>query len=436
MKKMASLFVLALFCVNANAQQEPGATPPPEADIQTTPTIVDDKNARTLMDNFLNAKGWIEGENKKKGGNFFLAAGVGVIQAPRGDRNYIASRVAAYNKAMLDAKKQMAEYLSITIQTETVKAYSEGRFDSPESVDNAGESSMLAKIKQLVHAKLDDALRAKGIDPDKGDKKEIEKALAKELNSESYRKMISTAASAYVQGMQVHTSFEYTPANKKGEIGVITIWSDKLQRMAESMTTGAKPPAGMPKKPLGEQIPSDPAVLLTTFGVQQKLDEDGNLVLVAFGQEGALTDSPASANAANSKAQMNAQAAIREFAGESVAVATDMLNAETTKEYEDNTASYENANAFSERIQAQAGAMNISGISTLKRWKAKHPVNGGMVYGVVCTWSPQSAARAGQLKKQMETGAKPGASAGQQKEARLQGNAFEGVGQSADDDAF
>jgi hypothetical protein len=450
-KKM--LFVaMAGLSFGVMAQQEPGAVSVnPEAMVKTDNTITDDRNAQSMIDDFLKSKKWSEGENTKgKGEKFFVSCGVGVIQAPRADRNYAASRVAAYNKAMLDAKKQMVEFLGIAIQTETEKTYKEGDFPIPaeNKAKTADESdtSILGKVKMLVHAKLDAALKRNGVEPQKASKEEVAKVLSKELNSESYKKMISSVANSYVVGMQVCNSFEFTPSNKKGEVGVVAIWSPKLQQMAESMFTGGKMPTGLPKASIAEQVPTDPVVLLTTFGVQQKLDENGNLVLVSFGQEGAITDSPTSANAAVSKAQMNAQASIREFAGESVAVAKDMLNSETAKEFEDKTESYQNNSAFQEKVKATAAQMKISGIATLKKWKVKHPISEAYVYGVICTWSPQSAAYANELSDKMNSAPRPGsvqqpqatqaAKPEKSKEEDLKKKSFQGAGQSADSDAF
>lgn len=444
-KKMLGVALLAGVSICAMGQQEPGTAATPEATVATQPAIAEEKDVQTMIDEYLASKGWREGENTKKNGEkFFIAVGRGVVQAPRSDRNFAASRVAAYNKAMLDAKKNMAEYLEILIKTETTKAYSEGSFPPPPSANpqNPDESSMGAKIRMLIHAKLDKALRAECIDPQKAEKEALAQAAKKQLTSESYAKFISTAAQAYVCGLQVCNSFEFTPANKKGEIGVIAIWSPKLQKMAEVMLVGGAVPNGIPKRPIAQQIPSDPVVLLTTFGVQQKLDENGQLVLVAFGQEGAITNSPTAANAASRKAKLNAFAAIREFAGESVAVGSDMLNAETTTEYENAAEEYNNASAFREKVKATAARMNISGIATLKPWKAKHPVSGKYIYGVICTWSPSSAARAQSLKARMNaapnavSAGAPATAAPKANESQLQQKSFQGAGASADEDAF
>jgi hypothetical protein len=236
--------------------------------------------------------------------------------------------------------------------------------------------------------------------------------------------------------MQVMCSFEGVPAGKKGEIGVVAIWSPKLQSMAQSISNGGKLPSGIGKKPIKEQIPTDKAVLLSTFGVQQKIDENGDLVLVAFGQAGAVTDSPQSANAARSKAKMQAMAAIREFAGESVAVTTDAVNAENVEEFENAAEEYEDVSAFSQKIKAAAETLKIAGIATIKNWDCKHPLAGRTVYGVVCSWSPKQAANAGAMKRSMDaTAAGVGAANAPLPVANPNGS-LQGQGADADDDAF
>ena len=98
---------------------------------------------------------------------------------------------------------------------------------------------------------------------------------------------------------------------------------------------------------------------------------------------------------------MQAMAAIREFAGESVAVATDAVNAENVEEFENAAAEYEDVSAYSQKIRAAAEALKISGIATVKNWEFKHPLAGRMVYGVVCTWSPKQAQNARGLSDAM-----------------------------------
>ena len=409
--------------------------PAPEAAIGYE-AAVEQKDIHDVVDDYLATKGMSEGENTKTDGSrYYVAVGYGAIQAPIDSRSYTDSRVNAYNKAMLDAKAKMAEYLEISIRTETEHDYAEGNFGGNEEAEK-DELSIGAKLKRLITAKIDDALRAEGLDPDTADRAARERVAKKQLNSDFYKKVISTAAKAEILGMQVMCSFEGVPAGKKGEIGVVAIWSPKLQAMAQSISSGGKLPSGVGKRPVKEQIPSDKAVLLSTFGVQQKIDENGNLVLVAFGQAGAVSDSPTSANAARNKAKMQAMAAIREFAGESVAVATDALNAESVEEFENAAESYEDVSAYSQKINAVAESLKISGIATIKNWDCKHPLTGSTVYGAVCAWSPDSAARAQAMKRSMDAAAAGVGTGASPKPVANPNGSLQGQGTEADEDAF
>lgn len=426
---LAALAAATAFCA-AYAQESS-----PE-DAVANEAAVERKTVQDIVSEYLSSKGMTEGENTKRdGSSYYVAVGYGVIQAPLDSRSYGDSRVNAYNKAMLDAKAKMAEYLELAIRTETEHDYAEGNFGGNEEAER-DELSIGSKIKRLVVAKLDDALRAEGLDPDAADRAARERVAKKQLNGDLYKKAISVAARAEITGMQVMCSFEGVPAGEKGQIGVVAVWSPKLQAMARSLSLGGKLPSGVGKRPIKEQIPADKEVLLSTFGVQQKIDENGNLVLIGFGQAGAVSDSPTSANAARNKAKMQAMAAIREFAGESVAVETAALNAESVEEFENAAESYEDVSAYRQNVEAVAKSLKISGIATIKNWEAKHPLTGRMVYGAVCSWSPESAARAQSMKRAMDSAASgAGAGATPQPVANPNGS-LQGQGTEADEDAF
>lgn len=446
----------ATFTCAATAQEASMSTP---EDAVGNEAAVEQKSVRDMINEYLEAKGMNQGENTKKDGSrFYVAVGYGTIQAPLDNRGYIGSRVNAFNKAMLDAKATMVEYLGTRIATDTELACAEGDFANPppeapesnpiadklktiEAVAKAAsewadpESNPIAyKLKNFLVAKLDNALRAEGVDPN--DNEAAAAAVKRIAASEQYRKTISTMARSEVVGMQAMCSFEGVPSGEKGQIGVVAIWSPKLGRMAAAMAGGGSLPGGVGKRPIKEQIPSDKKVLLSTFGVQQKIDENGKLVLVSYGQAGAASASPMSANAAYDKAKHNAMAALREFAGETVAVAKDSLQAETEQDYEDETSDYEDQSAFSKRTKATADAMNIAGIAQVKSWECKHPLSGRMVYGVVCSWSPESAARAQSMKRAMDAAAAGARGYGASQPVANPNGSLQGQGADADEDAF
>ncbi len=406
---------------------------------------VAEARVQDMIDAYLADRGWVSGANAKDGRMFFVSTGTAVIQAPREKpASYIDSRVNAFNKAMLDAKKNMAEFLSVSIASETVRSYREGEFSKNDESDDGDADSVARKVKALVKAKLDNALRAEGIDPDAADRAVAERKAKELLATEEYRKLVSTAARANVVGMQAVCTFEGAPADDKGEIGVVAIWSPKLQAMASSIVTGipvAK--SESKKKPVVEQISTDAGALLSTFGVQQKIDQFGDLVLVGFGQAGGVSESKMAAKGAEGKAKANALAALREFAGENVAVATDMLNAESTEEFAKAADEYQDLSAFSERIRATASGLKIDGVTVIKNWRCKHPFTGTTVYGCIVAWAPKQSAAAKRIKNAMENPSAaangvvpPAVKSSVKTVAEPSASSYRASGQSGDSDAF
>ena len=116
-------------------------------------------------------------------------------------------------------------------------------------------------------------------------------------------------ANARIAGAQVYKTFEVLPDGNQGDIGVILIYSKKLHQLANAIYAFnfASLPQDAPRKPLKDQIPTDPAVLLGTFGVNMKIDSDGYPALIAYGQAAPRTNSSNSLNAAYNKHNLNAQ---------------------------------------------------------------------------------------------------------------------------------
>ena len=188
------MFYAALFAglsLGVMAQQEPGQGAVPEAEVSTQQAISEEQDVMSMIKDCLVKDGkkynnieMQEGENIRKNGElFFISIGTGTIEAPRSHRQFAASRVAAYNKAMLAAKRNMVEHLKDAIQTETEHMYAEGSFSAPSSAEQPkpDDSSTLGKIHRLINAKLDKALRAEGIDPDKASKAALAKAAKNKL---------------------------------------------------------------------------------------------------------------------------------------------------------------------------------------------------------------------------------------------------------------
>lgn len=405
--------------------------------------VAESMSVKDMIEKYLRDKGWTEGENRRASGNFFVSVGYGAISASLDNEyKYISSRVMAYNEAMNEAKAKMVEYLGLAISTETELTYTEGDIGAATArMAVSKATSLIDKCHKLFKAKLDSAIRQElrkaGVDPDAEDQAAAAKAAKKLLVSEQYRKMTHSLARAQVTGMQACCTFESARTGKMGEIGVVAIWSPKLQAMAETMSTGGKLPSGVAKTRIDEQLPTDKMTLLSTFGVQQKIDENGNLVLVSFGQAPAVTDSPTAIQNAYRKASLIAEAELRTFAGETVAVANDMVQAESFEEFELAADEYEDLSAFRKKIRAVADKMFISGITPVKQWECEHPLAKRKAYGVILAWSPEKAENARRARSQMESvRTSGGAGAAESVPKPDYSGSFGNAGASADEDSF
>ena len=405
MKKTLLLIFVCLYCL-AGSVFASSSTPPEFNVDQETPDFPVNRTVNDEINDFLAEKGYGEGNNSRSsGGDFFIAVGTGTIQAPRNNPGYLTSRNNAFEKAMLQAKKKMATFIAGEIKKDLLSEYTEGQNPLERKAKEAEamkSPSIFDKASALVNAKLDALLEEEGVDLSKPvSEEDVQKA----LTSEVFESFVQKAATARIVGMQTMKVFEASPDGNKGQIGVIAVYSEKLHKMADAMFSGnvADLPSGTPKRPIREQISNDEKILLSTFGVQQKTDEKGNLQLVAFGQSSPKTDSPRSMDAAYDKAKLQAEGYLRSFAGEIAAVEEDMYSYESVQEFENGLEQYESEEYFKQKIETKAASLKISGIMNVSNWKTVHPLVNKPVVGVVVSWSPASAKMANQLGKKMAT---------------------------------
>lgn len=364
-----------------------------------------DKTARQLAEDAIGAKGWVEGVNKtKSGSDFFVAIGTGDIQAPINDPAYLTSRANAFDKAQLAGWAEIRRFVGETISANAKSAYEEVVGEIPKAEE---QTVTQTKLAALLDGILNKSLEKVGVDPASATPEQKEKA----MSTEEFSKSVSSIASGPIVGVQAYATFEGQGSGKGYQIAVVSIWSDKLQKMAESMFTLSKMPAGVPGKSVSSWIPTDNSQLLTTFGVQMVSDEAGLPVLIAYGQARPVSESSRSVDAAFSKAQMEARSYLRFFAGSQAKVMDDFSKAESTEEFADGTKAYTSAESFQQVVDVVAPAEKFSGISRIKTWSQVHPITKKTIAGAVIMWRPESALLANAVGAKMA--APPRASASQ-----------------------
>jgi hypothetical protein len=391
---------------------------------------------------WLDEIGLEEGRNLKGEKLLYVSIGSASVNAKPDNPAYIDSRYLAYQRAELEAKVKTALFLGVDLTT--ARGSSERQINPKERADlerivNASPTikknidtfgvkdkiyGLFEKASKLADAKLDQAIEKTGADVSDMNKK-IEQKKAKEKFkrnkmsdlSNISEASIATAASSFadIQGTQVIQSFEGS-YHDNYQVVVITLWSQNLQRMVDSMKNGIAPQGLTRKKAKAEvkkQLSDDPTELSCLTGVRAYINQYGNHVLLSFAQSGVTVIGGRKDKAfevAGKKARLRAMSAIRTFMGEKIAFnATEELR-EVLALYSNESSSdggsseYKSLNQLQEKIETISKKQNIAGIHGLMTKELVHPFTDKPMVLKVMAWSPSSQAMSQQVKKQITYG--------------------------------
>lgn len=399
-------------------------------------------NPLDAAQNWLSDQGFEEGRNLYKGKLLYISIGSAAVNATPADPDFIDSRFLAFQRAELEAKVKTAIFLGVDLSTS--RGSSEREINpqeraeleaiiktSPTLQENARRMgikedvySLFKKVHRLAEAKLDKALEDSGVDA-VAEKTEAErkKAAARTKRDKSSRlrnvseASLKTAASAFadVQGTQVIQSFEGSYHNNYQAV-VITLWSQNLQRMVDSMRRGTAPASLARKKAKQEvtnQLPQDPNELACLTGIRAYINQDGEHVLLAFGQSGVKVLGSREDKAyelAGKKARLRAMAAIRSFMGERIVFSGSEELMEVlalyVDEYQEGAGAqeYKSISQFQESIRAIAAKQKVTGLHGLLTRELTHPFTDKPMVLKVMAWSPTSQAMARKVKQLIDNG--------------------------------
>lgn len=336
----------------------------------------------------------------------YVVVGISAVSIAPTRPGYQMSRSTAYDKAMLNAKAQVAKYYALEVAQEIANSFGEaGNKDANDTYnrytdgDGAGgvaapnSNGIVDKMKSLVTAELNERLEAKGIDPESGlAKAEVAKMLEmkKEApNVDSYdvfRKSIERAAQAEVGALVVSKIFE-----DSGNIAVVATYSNATKQLAAAFNgVGVAPKVPRNNRNLQKWANNlSTKDVYSAFGVQLTSDSDGNLVLLSYAQATAKRDTALAARNAYAAAEASADGNIRSFIGESVAYQGALKQVEVMEEGQglgeasDVVGKLAQSREQRNQISAKSGALKIPGISTIKRWSTTDKRSGTTIAGVV-----------------------------------------------------
>ena len=394
-------------------------------------SISGSETVRSRMEKFIREEGLREVRNNQKdesGRTVLIDYSYATISAPPGDPNFINARINAFNKAMLNAKAQCTEFQKTLVANEAIQETSEPpqerAVEDAERLKREGlaqegsvkvaqalnsDLTSKAEVPQVLRTsalygekilgdKMAAELRKKGLDPSKPVDQQVAKTIAE---TTSFKNAVATVAAARCTGIKAMASFEQNPASGQGQIGIVTVWTEKLHAIADAIVTNNWNliPKGEPGKPIGDHIPDDLRTLITTYGAQLVRDEAGDYVVLAYAQAQPRTRNQQSIDTAYEKAKTSAFGLIRSFMGEAVETNRQMLGAEISTVFTDESTRYQDDSSFQRSVKVVGERLPISGMTVAKEWETLHPANNGPVVGVVMQWKVASAQIAAHLSK-------------------------------------
>jgi hypothetical protein len=335
-----------------------------------------------------------------------FSVGTSTIDDKPTSPNYQVSRSIAYQKAMLEAKKQCAQQQSTKIQSEVITRYEQPEESRAEDqvnrlvkqgLDQQGASQLAASInsnkplaqenlntasaisEKVASNQIDQQIKSAGGNPDKPQTPE---AMTAFTNSASFKKIAGSAAAARCTGLQVIASFESISSSGPAEIGLITAQSELMKSVAEAFGSGnwKYVPKGQPGKPISEHIPQDKSKLLSTLGTRIVRDEKGEWHVISFAQS-----SPKNPKSNNSKAiakkeaDFFAQEQINSFIGELVTVNNKFTQSQESRGLPEGEDIVAISTSSKEEIKTNA-ANTIVGLTSIYDEIVVHPVTQVPVY--------------------------------------------------------
>ena len=351
--------------------------------------------SKNMAEDFVRkSKKWKIGLNtrtEEKGGDFFVSVGTSGIAFDNSFANFGEARQDGFDIAFLESKKQFIKFMGQRISTNIVNERKQGSYAQPpqpgtsemEDLMNEMESFEEGKkLRTLINLKLDQALKEAGYE-DPTTPEAAEEA-EKIIKTKEFSKSIEASAEHRIAGFQTYKVFEISDGNK-GNISVIGLWSNKLNLLADALSTGGEIPLGTPKKALMDQIPSqdtdqDISRWAFSYGARMTTDENGNPSIISFGHASPLFDDTDEWVDACDQAELQAKSFIAIFANEITSYKENLNKAQNTKIFEDN-ANINNLNSETKQIKnyykklETSGYIDTAGIEYLDSIELQHPAS-------------------------------------------------------------
>ncbi len=347
-----------------------------------------------------------EGANER---DIFVASGRKTVDFPLDHPGFHESRSVAYDIAFLRAKTELVKFLGASIeQNNSYQALENAQWSTGqgEALQRLKQTDRISrKLKDLTEATLDRELEKidSDYDPSRyGSRKEKEQAFRG-----AFKRQIREVASSHISGaLPLEVLEGPVEEGNSYEVLVGLVWSPRLEVAARAIADGHAPRnKGQAGVRIADWLPKQKESIAASWGVHKLTDENGDQVFIGFGQAAPRKASPSrrsrAEEAALRRAELRAKGSIRGFVGEVVRSETSEEGSEIAIEYADASISGAVGSQFVEKLESQAKAVTLTGLSIVGRWVVPHPANGQRVAVVAVSWSPIGLATAKRVKDAM-----------------------------------
>jgi hypothetical protein len=341
----------------------------PEPQTQEATTV------RERANEWLKTKGWKKGKNPNDKSFVDFSVAPYDLKSQR----WALVRSNAFQAAFLDAKRKLAEHLSVDISTTVANSIRQG---SPQTKDDGQPIDIIESVLQEA--------KEEGVD-----------AGALGTNTR-FGRAVRVLARAEVAGSQVVKVFDDRDQAGNGAIAVVVRWTPKSEEIVEAVlgrkvdkvtSAVAAPVADLPN-----MSPSD---LDSLFGARIMRESDGEACIVAFGQGDVLGRTEAAVGAAEKVASADALGNLRQFVGELVVCEQLLDRRGSIDDLIDAETKFKTDQSFREVCTAEAQSLQFQGVEEVHTWEGKTDGKHATV-GVVKKWTVSGANDANVLRRKFE----------------------------------
>ena len=316
---------------------------------------------------------------------------------------FILSRNAAYQKAELRAKAEILRLSGINMTTERGLKSLE-QFQDGIDPDLTKRATFLQKLLIAGDKGADAALKLLGTSQD-----EIDAMNAKEKDialQEDFNEYIATVVSRVLAGCTTFKILEGDAGGDDYEIAVCVKYSPELRKLSaiverdiEYVLDPRKAKESFSKiRNMSEEK------LMFNLGSRVMFNNKGQMVVFGFGQTELRKSrgrKSAALRRAHDSAKLSAMANIKYFVAEDLSVENIKELIEKSRIYSDSTEASFQSERLEETIESKQSTIENLSVSTVRKWRAKHPISGDDVAGVVVAWSPDNAKKSRALRENL-----------------------------------